>query len=466
MRAPATGSRRGSPLLRAVLTAVALPATPSAATDSAAVRLLTLDPGHFHAALIQREMYPGVSDTVHVYAPLGPDLSAHLNRISQFNGRAQDPTRWRLEVHAGSDFLERMLTEKPGNVVVLSGRNQGKIDRIVASLEAGLNVLADKPWVIASSDVPKLEAALEAAQARGLVAYDVMTERYEITSILQRELLADAHVVGHVLPGTEQEPGVEMKSVHHILKTVAGAPNLRPVWFFDTSQQGEALADVGTHLVDLVPWLLFPDQPIDYRKDVRVLAAKRWPTLMSKVEFQRVTGEKDFPPSLRQHVKNDRLEYFANTQVSYALRSVHVRLDVLWSYEAPPGAGDTHQAVVRGERARVEVRQGAEQNHRTELYVVPVRAQDRPAVRAALEKRIAQLAARFSGLSVADSGADLHVVVPDRYRTTHEAHFAEVTSRFLGYLKDPRSLPRWEKANMLAKYAVTTAGTDLSREPR
>jgi hypothetical protein len=25
------------------------------------VRLMTLDPGHFHAALIQKEMYPGVA---------------------------------------------------------------------------------------------------------------------------------------------------------------------------------------------------------------------------------------------------------------------------------------------------------------------------------------------------------------------------------------------------------------------
>jgi hypothetical protein len=33
----------------------------------------------------------------------------------------------------------------------------------------------------------------------------------------------------------------------------------------------------------------------------------------------------------------------------------------------------------------------------------------------------------------------------------------------LEYLKAPRSMPAWEKANMLAKYAVTTRGTGLSR---
>ena len=173
----------------------------SAPAAEPGVRLITLDPGHFHAGLIQKEMYPGVDPTVHVYAPLGPDLLAHLGRVSAFNRRAESPTSWRLEVHTGPDFLERMLREKPGNVVVLSGRNRGKMDRILASVEAGLNVLADKPWLIAAADFPKLEKALDLAERKGLVAYDVMTERSEITTILQGELARDPQVAGTRRPG-------------------------------------------------------------------------------------------------------------------------------------------------------------------------------------------------------------------------------------------------------------------------
>jgi len=431
--------------------------------DAPPVRLITLDPGHFHAALIQRDMYPGVSETVHVYAPLGPDLTAHLLRVSHFNQREDEPTRWRLEVHTGPDFLERMLRERPGNVVVLSGRNQGKVDRILASVKAGLNVLADKPWIIDSADFPKLEEALNTAEAKGLVAYDVMTERYEIATVLQKELVADRELLGDVLSGTEQEPGVSMESVHHVMKVVAGAPNVRPGWFFDTKQQGEALTDVGTHLVDLVAWMLFPEQAVDYQKDIDVLAATRWPTVLTRAEFERVTVERGFPPVLAPYVEDQRLSYFANTLVSYTLRGVHVRLKALWRYEAPPGAGDTHFAVVRGSRARVEIRQGPEQRYRTELDVVPVRPSDRDAVRAALEKRVADLRGRFPGLSIEDLAVGMRVAVPDRLRTSHEAHFAEVTSRFLGYLGTPGAVPRWEKANMLAKYYVTTKGVELSR---
>jgi predicted dehydrogenase len=452
-------------VLLTAMPALAMRAAASAGPEGgpeAPVRLITLDPGHFHAALIQKDMYPAVSDTVHVYAPLGPDLIAHLSRISQFNQRREHPTRWRMEIHTGPDFQEKLLRERPGNVVVLSGRNQGKIDRILACLNAGLNVLADKPWIIAAANLPKLQAALDTAEAKGLVAYDVMTERYEITTILQKELLADAELSGGIVNGSEQEPAVFMESVHQLMKAVAGVPNLRPAWFFDTGEQGEALADVGTHLVDLVPWMLFPEQPLDYRRDIRLLSARGWPTVLTRADLERVTGERGFPPILAPWLKGDELQYRANTLVSYTLRGVHVQLKVRWNYEAPEGSGDTHFAVVRGSRARLEVRQGPEQKYRTELYVAPARPADKGAVRAALEKRLAQLQARFPGLGIEDQGLEIRVLVPDGLRTNHESHFAQVTARFLAYLKDPRTIPAWEKANMLAKYYVTTGGTELS----
>ncbi|MDQ3684771.1 MAG: hypothetical protein M3430_04120, partial [Acidobacteriota bacterium] len=46
----------------------------------------------------------------------------------------------------------------------------------------------------------------------------------------------------------------------------------------------------------------------------------------------------------------------------------------------------------------------------------------------------------------------------------HEAHFAAVTKQFLSYLKNPKSLPAWERANMMAKYYVTTKAIELSRQ--
>lgn len=427
------------------------------------IRFITLNPGHFHAALVQKEMYPGVARQVHVYGPLGPDLVAHLQRLAGFNTRAQNPTSWEVEVHAGPDTMGRLLREKPGNVVVLAGRNRVKIDAILASVQAGLNVLADKPWVLVPEDLPKLQVVLDTAERNGLIAYDIMTERHEITSMLQKELVQDEAIFGKPSAGTAQEPGVFMESVHYLKKLVAGSPLRRPPWFFDVHEQGEGLSDVGTHLVDLVPWILYPGQAIAER-DVQLVAARRWPTVMSKTDFRDVTGEADFPPYLAGQIKNDNLEYFCNTWVHYTLRGLHVQMNVLWDFEAAPGAGDTHLAIFRGSRSRIEVRQGKEENFRPELFVVANQASDHAVFKKVVVEKVAFLQKSFPGVGIVDQGSRFHVTIPDVYRIGHEAHFAQVTQQFLRYLRREETLPAWERANMLAKYGVTTCGVAMARK--
>ncbi|MBM3887616.1 MAG: oxidoreductase [Verrucomicrobia bacterium] len=434
-----------------------------AADASQKFALVTLDPGHFHAALFQKEMLPGVSPRVHVYAPFGPDLLAHLGRVNGFNSRKENPTTWEMEVHAGPDFLKRLLAERPANVVVLSGNNRGKMDRIQAIVRAGLHALADKPWMIEREDFPKLGKTLELARQRRVVAYDAMTQRYEITCILQKELVNDAEVFGTCLKGSQNEPAVYMESVHFLKKEVAGAPLLRPAWFFDIRQQGEPLADVGTHLVDLVQWMLFPEQPLDYRKDIVVLRGTHKPLILTRAQFQSVTGVAEFPAYLKDWVQGDRLDYFANNSVSYTLRGHHVELVVLWEFEAPPGGKDTELSVFRGSRSRVEVRQGKEENYVPEVYVVPNCAEARAAVEAALQKRLERLCRTYAGLSLKADGARFRVMIPDQHRVGHEAHFALLVREFLGYLRQPKTLPAWETPYMLAKYYVTTEGVKLAR---
>ena len=428
------------------------------------IRFMTLDPGHFHAALVQKEMYPGVANTVDVYGPLGADLIAHLGRLASFNTRAERPTSWQVEVHTGADFLERMLREKPGNVVVISGRNRGKIERIARSTEAGLHVLTDKPWILRPADLTRLESVLATADEKGLVAYDIMTERYEVTSMLQRDLVNDPAVFGRIENGTSDQPAVYMESVHHLMKTVAGAPNIRPAWFFDTDEQGEGLNDIGTHLVDLVHWTLFPEGALDYRKDIRVLSAQRWPTMIPENDFKRVTGTAGFPDALRARVRDGSLEYFCNTLVTYVVRGVHTTLNVIWDWEAPSGSGDTHFAVYRGSRSRVEVRQGSAERFRTELYVVPNEGESKEALLAAVRTRLDALRTTYPGAAVQDRGSELQISVPDALRVSHEEHFAQVTQRFLRFIRNRRELPAWERPNMAAKYYVTTMGTEMSRE--
>lgn len=423
------------------------------------ITFLTLDPGHFHAALVQKEMYPEVSPLAHVYAPLGPDLLAHLEKIAGFNGRSERPTSWQLEIHAGPDFARRAFAEKPGNVVLLAGFNARKIDYIRQAVEAGLHVLADKPWIISSAQIPKLRESLAISDKKGLTAFDIMTERFEITSILQRELVSDPEIFGDPLPGSPDEPGVFMESVHFLKKLVAGVPLRRPAWFFDTKQQGEGLSDVGTHLVDLAMWILFPGQAIEASRDVKIISGRRWPTMLTRDDFRQITGQGDFSEFLKPHIKEDQLPYFCNNRVTYTLRNIHVGLNILWGLQAEPGAGDTHMAAFRGSRANVEIHQGKEQKFKSELYV-RCTGGSHASLATKLEKKLATWQGTYPGVGLDSSQGSFRINIPDSLRLGHEAHFAQVVRQFLRYLGRQDRLPTWENPNMLAKYYVTTTGVE------
>ena len=427
--------------------------------DHRLLKLITLEPAHFHAALVQKQMLPGISPRVSIFAPLGPDLLAHLKLIEGFNSRADNPTYWELDIYCSPHSLEEMIAAKPGNVVVLAGRNRIKIGKIKASLEAGLNVLSDKPWIIRAEDFNELEHVLALADEKGLVAYDMMTERHEITTILQRELVNDPAVFGAIIPADQQRPGVFMESTHHILKTVAGTPNLRPPFFFDILDEGEGLTDVGTHLVDLVQWTLFPDLAVDYQRDIQVQSGKRWATPISAAQFQQVTGVAAFPAELASYVHGDVFDYYCNNQVDYKIRGAQVQLNVLWKWESAAGV-DYHHAIYRGTKASVEIRQSEKENYRPELFVSAATGQS-STVAEAVRSRIERLQGTYPDVAVQTAGEELHIIIPDRFRVGHEAHFAQVVADFMKYFNSPKSLPAWERPNMLAKYYVTTTGVQL-----
>ena len=71
----------------------------------AAVQFVTLDPGHFHASLVQNRSYPEALPEVKVFAPDGPELASHLKLIDSFNTREVNPTAWKEDVYRGADYL-------------------------------------------------------------------------------------------------------------------------------------------------------------------------------------------------------------------------------------------------------------------------------------------------------------------------------------------------------------------------
>ncbi|MDX1328087.1 MAG: Gfo/Idh/MocA family oxidoreductase, partial [Arenibacter sp.] len=170
--------------------------------DTDKVRLMTLDPGHFHAALVQKTMYPEVDSTMYVFAPEGPEVKDFLSKIEAYNSRADSPTDWQLETFLGDGYLEKMIADKPGNVMIVAGKNSKKIDYILAAVKAGINVYADKPLVITPEGYQKLEEAFKVAKENEVLIYDIMTERFEVTTDVQRLLSTSPKVFGEVIDGS------------------------------------------------------------------------------------------------------------------------------------------------------------------------------------------------------------------------------------------------------------------------
>jgi predicted dehydrogenase len=417
--------------------------------------LVVLNPGHFHAALTLRKSHPRLNDDVHVYADDGPDVESFLRIVRTFNERAQDPTRWKVHVYRGTDYLERLRAERSGDVVIIAGKNQTRMKSIHLLHADGFLVLGDKPWLIAANEIPLLEEATTTLP----LAWDIMTERHEIANRLQQALAILPEVFGRFRDDRE-EAAIEMRSVHHLYKVVNQQPLVRPHWYFDTAVQGEGITDVTTHLVDLTQWLVNNGKRSDYSRDVELLAARQWPTTVPREMFERITGLPDFPAALRGNVIDGALHYLCNAQFSYRLSGVPVRLESLWHLAIPEGGGDTHHAIARGTRADLIVEQGPDTGFRTELTVRPA-SPDANYARA-LHDAIAALQNQFPGVRVEPTGSSFRIAIPEASRTTHEEHFAAVLDQFLCYV-DRRQWPDNLGRDLLTKYTLLARAAELSR---
>jgi predicted dehydrogenase len=300
------------------------------------------------------------------------------------------------------------------------------------------------------------------AKSKNLQLYDIMTERYEITTILQRELSMIPEIFGKLEKGSLENPAVTKESVHHFYKYVSGSVLMRPPWFYDVEQEGEGLTDVMTHLVDMVQWECFPGKIIDIEKDIRIDKAKRFPTLIKQSQFFESTGTKEFPSYLLKDALNDTsLNVYCNGEINYTIKGVHAKVSVQWAFKAPEGTGDTHYSVMRGSKASLEIRQGKEQDYKPVLYIVPVK--NSADFENQLTKSFKEISNKYPGVEIKKLDKEWMVIVPEKYKEGHEAHFARVMEKYIDYFNN-KNMPAWEVPNMLTKYYITTKALEMARK--
>jgi hypothetical protein len=116
--------------------------------------------------------------------------------------------------------------------------------------------------------------------------------------------------------------------------------------------------------------------------------------------------------------------------------------------------------VLRGTLANLVIRQGAAQQYKPVLSIEPVHAS--AAYDAALQQAITLLQGKYPGLSLIKTPKGWDMLIPDKYSLDHEATFAEVTKKYLDFVKTGK-LPDWEVPNMLAKYYTTVRALEMAR---
>ena len=410
--------------------------------------LLILNPGHFHAALVLREPHPDLNRDIYVYSEKGPDLDRFMDMAASFNDRPDNPTDWQIHLYTGSDYLEKLISENMGDIVVIAGKNNTKMAAIERLNRSGFAVLADKPWVVSDKSLPALGAAMQPERPFTL---DIMTERFEITTQLQKEFLAEESVIGHIRIDENGSPSVFKESVHHLYKIVNQKPLVRPPWYFDTAVQGEGIVDVSTHLVDMTHWMLLPEQAISYAKDIQLLGARRWSTLIPKDRFSKITGLDRFPDSVQDHVAGNQLEYFCNGELFYRIRNIPVKIRVIWNLEVPEGGGDTHYSLIKGTRSDLQIRQLPQRGFKVELLIRP--RKDSTEVAEAVQQCLEKWSQKYPGLSLTQEDNNMLVNIPDELRTTHEEHFCEVRDMYLACLKQKR-FPAEAAECIVSKYTL------------
>lgn len=444
--------------------------------------LLFLEPGHFHAALLLAARNPRVARSVHVYAKPSADLDRFVALVDGFNNRADDPTGWNLQLHPGQEPLRQLLDDRLGEIAVVAGRNEPKLALIARLHAAGLNVLADKPWLTTSASLGELYQAT----AGPPVVADIMTQRHDPVALLRRRVVATEAVFGRFLTDAtnaagstaagstaEPTPAIEFASVHHLCKLVDGRPLRRPDWYYDVRIQGDGLVDVQSHKVDQAQWLIASvhgdraaaDRPIPLDRAVR------WSTAVPLDAFTESTDLAEFPPALVPNVRDGVLHLGCNGQIDYRLAGVPIRQRAEWRIRPPAGGGDTHRSVVRGTTATVTVADGPETGHRPQLTVSPS-PRAASTGRTVFEDRLAIAVEawrdEFPGLVSEPSSAGYRLELPPSAQISHEATFAILLDRFLdridaaGWSSSAAATIR-DRYRLLAR--AQAAATDLDGPP-
>jgi len=202
---------------------------------------------------------------------------------------------------------------------------------------------------------------------------------------------------------------------------------------------------------------IFPDEIIDYNKDVKVLSAKHWPINLTKPEFSIATSLQEIPEALKQYMRDSVLEVFANGSISYHVKGVYAGVKVEWRSATPKDGNDLRSAYAEGTKASLHISQEYGQK-RPKLYVQKAEKISEKVYQTNLEQAIVRLQTDYPGITLSKEAKSTEIVIPSELGISHDPTF----KIFLSYLVN-MDMPKWEVPNTIAKYYITTTALEMAK---
>lgn len=141
------------------------------------------------------------------------------------------------------DSLDDLIYSSGANTLITAAINSDKADIIVKAIDAGINIISDKPLVTTVDDLHRVTDALE--RNKQVKLYLMLSERYNPVVVTAKKLI-DAGEIGSVVGIINMRP--------HRLR-----PQGRPDWMFNSRQYGGIINDIGVHDIDIAVWLANSD---------------------------------------------------------------------------------------------------------------------------------------------------------------------------------------------------------------
>ena len=132
------------------------------------------------------------------------------------------------------DDLDALLSDPTLDLVLIASRPDRRADLAIRAMDAGLDVMVDKPGCI---DMAQLTALRDAVARTGRIWSVNFSERFEVPAVTMATELVQAGAIGRVVHTLGLGP--------HRLN-----PATRPDWFWDAAGYGGILTDIASHQIE------------------------------------------------------------------------------------------------------------------------------------------------------------------------------------------------------------------------